>query len=140
MKLNEAEMKELRLLSADTPQTRTDEEQDRYAELLERYETDGGPIELVNVADGRFLAVLESAAAEVGVELRSYSGRSMYGASCVAVDLGGIDQLFELGYALGVADPAQRHGHYAQGVCIDGRGTGVVIYWPQVQLKKEEKL
>lgn len=140
MKLNETEMKELRLLSRDTPQTRTDEEQDRYADLLQRYEEGGGPIELANEADQKFVTLLGEAAEAVGHELRSYSGRSMYGALCIGVDLDGMDQLFELGYALGIADRNQRHDHYAQGVCIDSMGRGVIVYWPQVKLKKEEKL
>lgn len=140
-KLTETEMKELRLLSAMTVQNRDEEEQDSYSQLLERYEEDGGPIEALTPADQPFIDAVARVVCEIeGAEDRAYSGRSMYGAMCLGVALSSSDDAIKLGYWLGVGDSTERNSHYMDHISIDSMGRGVILYWPRVKLKKEEKL
>lgn len=135
-KLTEAEMKELRLLSAMTVQNRDDEEQDSYSQLLERYEECGGPIE----ADQPFIDLVSRVVSEIeGAEDRAYSGQ-MFGATCLGVALIWATDVLKLGYWLGVSDPTERNSHYMDHIFIDDTVRSVVVYWPRVKLKGEEKL
>lgn len=91
--------------------------------------------------DADQLAVLETSAANVGLELdTTYSGRCMYGARCLAVITGGDDDrtTFELGmrlavelHAAGADDLVELLGD--ERTSQDSMGLGSVIYWPDVE-------
>ena len=53
-----------------------------------------------------------------GLEPRDYSGRGMYGAYCVGVDLDHIGDISQLGKV--------------PRATFDGMGMGVIAYWPSI--------
>lgn len=70
-----------------------------------------------------------------GFEPRSYSGRGMYGESCLGVDLDGTYDLFTLGFAFGDA------GIEMPAPDTDGMGTGIIAYWRRIPSpEKTDKL
>jgi hypothetical protein len=64
------------------------------------------------------------ALAEAGYAPRSYSGRGMYGSSCVAVVVKAETELLKIGAALG-------SGLAGEPVRTDSLGFGTVVYWPE---------
>lgn len=75
-----------------------------------------------NPLANRLIIALETA----GYEPYAYSGRHMYGARCVAVNLPSTDQLFVLGRELrsDFTEPMR-----------DDMGKGIVAYWPEAKLE-----
>jgi hypothetical protein len=76
----------------------------------------------------------------------AYSGRAMYGRTCVAVHLAGPTHLVELGAAIAVviaqdADSTTVAGNAALSgelECrFDGDGHGIVAYWPRLAYDSE---
>lgn len=65
---------------------------------------------------------LMEAIREMGHDPRSYSGRGMGGARCVAVDLDNLRDLWRLAQAIPEA-PAPE---------TDSMGMGIVAYWPRI--------
>ena len=59
-----------------------------------------------------------------GFEPRSYSGRGMYGKTCLGVDLPGASKLVKLA---GVLEPV-----------LDQMGMGIIAYWPSIPAPVEE--
>jgi hypothetical protein len=74
---------------------------------------------------------LQEAAEAAGLQLRSYSGRGMYGAVCVGLDC---DNVLE---ALGelteteVLDLSQV-AHLLKTASSDSMGRGQIVYWPDI--------
>jgi hypothetical protein len=57
----------------------------------------------------------------------AYSGRNMYGRSCLGINLRSTADLFLLGYAL---SDAYRD---VQMPMTDSMGRGIVVYWPNIE-------
>lgn len=78
--------------------------------------------------DGATLIDLLEAA---GYFARSYSGRAMYGARCVGVDLDDAGELFKLGVKIGLASVGSQV-ELARDLAApntDGMGRGIIAYW-----------
>ena len=68
-----------------------------------------------------------------GVETRSYSGRCMYGRTCLGVDCDGLEDLL-IAVASGVNDDNREDVVYAlRGLRSDSMGMGVIVYFPNVE-------
>lgn len=61
-----------------------------------------------------------------------YSGRGMYGDTCLAVDLDHTSDLMRLGCCLGRMDSALAHT-LGEGAHTDSMGRGIVVYWPRIK-------
>lgn len=59
-----------------------------------------------------------------------YSGRCMFGTTCVAVDISTIEDLFRLGMQLGEA------GVEVRAPRVDNMGKGAVAYWPELKTRE----
>jgi hypothetical protein len=75
---------------------------------------------------------LVDALQEVG-EPRSYSGRGMDGASCLAIALDDHSELFRLGFACGELGS----GEHVDSPHLDALGLGIVAYWPEYEWSEE---
>ena len=73
--------------------------------------------------------ILES----VGYETAEYSGRGMYGKTCISVHTS--ESLFEIGYRVGQATEQIFKGSLRPS--RDQLGKGYVIYWPMMEWPKE---
>jgi len=63
---------------------------------------------------------------EIGYDPTHYSGRYMYGESCVAISVDDLGESFDIGYELARIDaenPGAPH--------TDNMGLGYVLYWPR---------
>lgn len=90
------------------------------------------------IATDKLVEALE----ELGYETRPYSGRGMYGKTCLAISLDSLNDLFVLGAKLsleltGTADRfAKCLGERAIDEIgtprIDNFGMGYVAYWPKI--------
>jgi len=74
---------------------------------------------------------------EADIETRSYSGRSMYGKECLAVDLdkGLGDFIAKILYAMQSQLGGEAHDEIAEafrGMTTDQMGRGVIVYFPGV--------
>jgi hypothetical protein len=69
---------------------------------------------------------------EMNYDPYSYSGRGMYGKSCLAINLDNDGQLWELALELG-----REHAHFPAPK-TDSMGKGIVVYWPSIQWEEEE--
>lgn len=79
-------------------------------------------------------ATLEAIAAEVEARPRSnYSGRGMYGKSCVGFVLDNESELLALGAIIAemVEDPKLRNS-LLRGSRIDSLGLGIIVYYPTI--------
>ena len=67
------------------------------------------------------------------MEVRSYSGRGMYGDECVAVVMGDFNSTWTL--ALALADVNNGHADLfgLPEPRTDNMGLGMVLYWPQME-------
>ena len=65
---------------------------------------------------------------DAGYEWRSYSGRGMFGKSCVGVTLRNDGELFQLG-----ADVGNDFGLPT----TDSMGLGIIAYWPRHKIEKQ---
>jgi hypothetical protein len=69
----------------------------------------------------------------------SYSGRGMYGAKCICVDLERTGQIMELAVLLlagGLTTPEVTD--LGDQMRTDSMGFGLVVYWPSIGLTPEE--
>jgi hypothetical protein len=85
----------------------------------------------------RLQKVLKNIKLEEGFEysIHSYSGRNMYGKSCLAITGNDIN-LFNLGFLI------REYGEnetYENIFCnkIDNMGLGIVVYWPYIEFIEE---
>lgn len=68
---------------------------------------------------------LEEIAENLGCDFReSYSGRGMYGKSCVGIDVDSYNEME------GVIEKALEHG--IKGAKTDSMGKGYIVYWPSI--------
>lgn len=85
---------------------------------------------------GHLIDLLEHA----GYNARRYSGRAMYGATCVGVDLDHPGKLFRLGLLLGAAAVEKNADEYVgtdpedlPRPVTDNMGRGIIAYWREVK-------
>jgi len=72
------------------------------------------------------VAKLKQIAEENGWDFRDdYSGRGMFGASCVGIDGDYATPIIEAAAAAGITGARQ-----------DSMGKGVIVYWPSIQTKE----
>lgn len=71
--------------------------------------------------------------ADAGYKARSYSGRGMYGARCVSVNLDGLSELLAIGGAIRAAAPDDVD-RLARDARTDSMGMGTVVYWPSLEV------
>ena len=69
---------------------------------------------------------------EMNYDPYSYSGRGMYGKTCVAINLDNDAQLWDLAFELG------KKSEYFPAPKTDSMGKGIVVYWPSIQWEEEE--
>ena len=78
---------------------------------------------------------LEKLADYFGFDVRSYSGRGMYGKTCLAIVGEGIN-LISLGYALGEMD-RDIDKYDLDNMRSDSMGLGMVYYWPNIEYENK---
>lgn len=78
---------------------------------------------------------LEKLADYFGFDVRSYSGRGMYGKTCLAIVGEGIS-LISLGYALGEMD-CDIDKYDLDNMRSDSMGLGMVYYWPNIEYENK---
>jgi hypothetical protein len=77
---------------------------------------------------------------ELGYETRSYSGRGMFGKSCLGVEISNDDNLFSLGIEVGEFLTEDNVGvNLIPRACTDSLGRGTILYFPDVEYKESEK-
>lgn len=64
-----------------------------------------------------------------GAELRSYSGRGMYGKQCLGIDMDSMSDAFR--FALMVQD--EDLSVALSNPCFDSMGLGIIVYFPNVE-------
>lgn len=64
-----------------------------------------------------------------GAELRSYSGRGMYGKQCLGIDMDSMADAFR--FALMVED--ENLTFALSNPCFDSMGLGIIVYFPNVE-------
>lgn len=67
-----------------------------------------------------------------GYDVESYSGRGMYGAECISVQLDNTTELLEMGMRLSEVGADLDD---IRGVRVDSMGQGLVVYWPRHKFK-----
>lgn len=88
------------------------------------------------MTSNELIDLLESA----GREVRSYSGRGMYGRECVGVEVDNVGELFQLGLELADGtDEDERFELQNLKVSWDSMGMGTILYFPDVGWPKGRK-
>jgi hypothetical protein len=87
--------------------------------------------------------LIEELAEEFDATLRSYSGRGMYGKSClgISIDNDPNEFLMQLAIRLCENDEFEFANTLAHSVCSDQMGLGTILYFPSIQygsLEEEE--
>lgn len=82
------------------------------------------------------LNALEEVAEIVGLDeddvRTGYSGRGMYGKTCVGFDLDGSSALLALGAALAAVFPNE-YEDFIHRARTDGMGRGIIVYFPGIE-------
>lgn len=83
-------------------------------------------------------ARIEILAEMAGYELRSYSGRGMYGKQCVAIttENGMLNTLADMAEE---CDSAEEAALLIRKCDHDSMGLGMVLYWPSIKWEKDEQ-
>lgn len=92
-------------------------------------------MKLVNNRYKDFFERLVETSDQLGLSLRPYSGRGMYGKSCPAIVIDDMTDLLRLGVELGV-NGLNETG--LPGTSTDSMGRDIVVYWPSVKVEVEE--
>jgi hypothetical protein len=76
------------------------------------------------------IETIQDLASEIdGAELRSYSGRGMYGKQCLGIDMDSMADAFR--FALMVEDEDLTVA--LSNPCFDSMGLGIIVYFPNVE-------
>lgn len=70
---------------------------------------------------------------DIEMEVRSYSGRGMYGKECVAVVIGGYTSAWTLALAIADVNGGNADLFGLEAPRQDSMGLGTVLYWPQLE-------
>lgn len=65
-----------------------------------------------------------------------YSGRYMYGATCVGFDLSGASEMLSLGAALRNECDVETLEQFESAATTDSMGMGIVVYFPGIEVEK----
>lgn len=84
----------------------------------------------MNLTDDQ-LDTLENSAYDADAKTRSYSGRAMFGARCIAIEIDGINNLAKFFVSL-AANDLTLAAKMASGVRTDSLGLGMIAYWPSI--------
>lgn len=84
----------------------------------------------MNLTDTQFDAI-ESAAFDAEAELRSYSGRAMFGQQCLALQIDSIRNLTAFFISLAV-DDQDLAAKLSRDLRTDSLGLGEIAYWPSI--------
>jgi len=68
--------------------------------------------------------ILQEVADEIGGELREYSGRGMYGKSCLGIVCDDPSDCIEEAVVRGI-----------RGACRDSMGKQAIVYWPSIKVE-----
>jgi len=71
---------------------------------------------------------------QLGYETRSYSGRGMYGKSCLGVEISRDESLFNVGVAVGEY-LAEEDSDSPKGY-VDSLGRGQILYFPSIEYNR----
>jgi hypothetical protein len=76
------------------------------------------------------IETIQDLASEIdGAELRSYSGRGMYGKQCLGIDMDSMTDAFR--FALMIDDEDLTVA--LSNPCFDSMGLGIIVYFPNVE-------
>jgi hypothetical protein len=76
------------------------------------------------------IETIQDLASEIdGAELRSYSGRGMYGKQCLGIDMDSMADAFR--FALMIEDEDLTVA--LSNPCFDSMGLGIIVYFPNVE-------
>lgn len=84
------------------------------------------------------LETIESLAWDFDIEPTSYSGRAMFGASCLGLPVDSLRQAVQFLVALGQED-ADLAETLAKDLTTDSLGLGSIVYFPRVEWKDEDE-
>lgn len=101
----------------------------------------------------KFLTILIAAKEDLasnGVQVRSYSGRGMYGSECIAIDgdeaecqaaLSALisEQISQVSDGDTTRDDAREFVTLLMEYKTDNMGKGIVMYWPGIEYKDDEE-
>jgi hypothetical protein len=87
-----------------------------------------------------FIAAIEGWGDDADIQVRSYSGRAMYGAECVGVDINGFGEVGIIACALFAAGfDEEVVAVFMKNMKWDSMGLGYIVYWPyDLKLSAEE--
>ena len=69
--------------------------------------------------------------------IRRYSGRHMYGAQCLAIEIPSAPDLFRIGAMVGAMEPRAWEADELPEPKLDNMGRGMVAYWPEIEWQPE---
>lgn len=74
-----------------------------------------------------------------GFNVRSYSGRAMYGANCVGLDVESFGAVMNIAVGLieGGIDPTEVC-ELGENMRTDNMGLGYIVYWPALELSEKQ--
>lgn len=84
------------------------------------------------------LEMIESLAWDFDIEPTSYSGRAMFGASCLGLPVDDLKQAVQFLVALG-QDDFDLAEALAKNLTTDSLGFGSIVYFPRVEWKDEDE-
>lgn len=84
------------------------------------------------------LEVIENLAWDFDIEPRAYSGRGMFGRSCLGLPVNDLRQAVQFLVALGQED-ADLAGDLAGNLTTDSLGYGTIVYFPRFEWKGEDE-
>jgi hypothetical protein len=68
---------------------------------------------------------------EIGATIRSYSGRYMYGESCLGIVVSNVTDLATFVLMVNEDDP-DLADHLARNACMDSMGYDYILYWQRI--------
>ena len=68
-----------------------------------------------------------------GAPLVAYSGRNMYGAHCVALEVRAGKEFYILADLVAACDDTEIAACIVRSVQTDSFGTGAILYWPKIK-------
>lgn len=86
-------------------------------------------------------SILQDVLEQLGYEVRSYSGRGMYGARCLGVVVDADVPIFKVGMEVGAELERCCNGRWSDSfekARTDNLGLGTILYFPSVEYSEEE--
>ena len=86
-------------------------------------------ITMSNLTFDAFCEIADNA----GAPLVAYSGRNMYGAHCVALEVRAGKEFYILADLVAACDDTEIAACIVRSVQTDSFGTGAILYWPKIK-------